>query len=227
MEKNDIQIFEPGVADFENIAVAIRLTDPQNQQRHLGLLLKPDADKPVKLMHLAWHNKFLLEEDFEGKYYFLTTCNGLEETLIEIFVDWLLIVWEKNKDGLPYSLRFNVSENAFSTTGEVKKLELGEGFTCSTFVLECFKCQGYDLIDYSSWPARPEDKTWAERIFNYLEKTSNVDGKHIEAQKEPSVTARFRPEEVAAAANLNNFDGSTLSFSDVEPFSLEVVKKVS
>lgn len=227
MEENDIQIFKSGVSHFDNIAVAIKLTDPETEQRHLGLLLKPDATKPAKLMHLAWHNKFLMEDEFDDDYYYLSTCNGLEETLVEVFVDWLMIVWEKNKDGLPYSLRFNMTDNAFDLSGEVRQLTLGEGFTCSTFILECFKCQGYDLIDYTSWPSRPGDEVWANRIFYFLERTAQVDPKHIEEQKNPSITARFRPEEVAAAANLNNFDGNALSFTDVQPLSNQVIKKVS
>lgn len=211
---------------FEKIAVAIKMSCRERNQRHLGLLLQADSTSPVKLLHLAWHNDLRLEEKFDNDYYCFQTCNGLMDDLIESFVDWLEILWQKNHEGIPYGLIFNEKDMIFGSNGEIGDLKPGQGFTCSSFVLECFKCYGLDLIKYNTWPVRIEDKDWAENIFFFLEKSACPE--HVDAQRKNSNITRFRPEEVAAAATLNDFQGNTpLAFNDVEPLSKHIALKVS
>lgn len=226
MTENSIDVFIDGETKFKNIAIAIKLVNPELQQRHLGLFLKPDGDESVQLLHLAWHNDFRLDKNISSGYFYIPTFNGCEETLAEIFVDWLITVWEENRGGLPYSILYNDADFAFDDSGKVRELSIGEGFTCSTFVLECFKSQGYDLIMYDSWPSRPEDKDWSNTIFSYLEQTG-TEPQHIQVQKTYSTVTRYRPEEVAAAASLSKFDERKLCFEDVIPLSCEIVRKVS
>lgn len=227
MINNKIRAYNGDSDNFKNIAIAIKLICKSRQQRHLGIFIKPDDDRPAKLMHLAWHNDFRLDENIDNGYMLIPTFEGCEETLAEIFVDWLLLVWEENKDGFPYSIMFNAEETSFNTGGEVRELSLGEGFTCSTFVLECFRSQGYELIKYDTWPSRSDDENWADTIYSYLDKTKNIQPEHVSVQRECSAITRYRPEEVAAAANLSNFDGVLLSFQDIHQLSCEIVRVVS
>ncbi|MDX7563504.1 hypothetical protein SJ402_26365 [Klebsiella variicola] len=228
MTENSIGVFVGSETKFKNIAIAIKLVNPAMQQRHLGLFLKPDGDNSVKLLHLAWHNDFRLDDknNISNDYFYLPTFNGCEETLAEIFVDWLITVWEENRDGLPYSIIYNNTDLAFDASGKVRELSIGEGFTCSTFVLECFKSQGYDLIKYETWPSRPEDKDWSTTIFSFLERTGSEPA-HIQVQRTHNTVTRYRPEEVAAAASLSKFDERRLCFEEVIPLSCDIVRIVS
>ncbi|HAV1620259.1 TPA: hypothetical protein JG829_002970 [Enterobacter hormaechei subsp. steigerwaltii] len=226
MIDNSIGVFVGKETKFKNVAIAIKLVNPELQQRHLGLFLKPEGDESVQLLHLAWHNDFRLDNNVGAGYYYLPTFNGCEETLAEIFVDWLITVWEENRDGLPYSILYNDADFAFDASGKVRELSIGEGFTCSTFVLECFKSQGYDLIKYETWPSRPDDINWCGTIFYYLDK-SGTEAQHVLAQRACKTVTRYRPEEVAAAANLSRFDKKKLSFDEVAPLSCDIVRKVS
>lgn len=226
MIENSIGAFVGNETNFKNIAIAIKLVNPELQQRHLGLFLKPDGDDSVRLLHLAWHNDFRLDDTIGNGYFYLPTFNGCEETLAEIFVDWLITVWEENRDGLPYSILYNDTDFAFDTSGKVRGLSIGEGFTCSTFVLECFKSQGYDLIKYETWPSRQDDINWSDTVFYYLENTG-AEEQHVQAQRTCKTVTRYRPEEVAAAANLSRFDKRKLSFDEVASLSRDIVQRVS
>jgi len=226
MLENKAEKYINNVTEFDKIAIAIRMADSSRNQRHLGILLKKEQSDSVKLLHLAWHNDLRLDEDFDDEYYFLQACNGLITEQVESFVDWLEVLWIKNQTGVPYGLIFNEEEMIFGTDGSASQLKPGQGFTCSSFVLECFKCFGLDLIKYNTWPVREEDKEWAERIFFFLGKYASKE--HINAQRATSEVVRFRPEEVAAAASLGDFSLNTpLAFNDVEQLSKAIAQKVS
>lgn len=227
MQGNDVIKYTNDTKCFDKIAVAIKMSCRQRQQRHLGLFIQPDEDKPVKLLHLAWHNDFRLEENFEDDYFCFQTCNGLIDEVIESFVDWLEIVWEKNNSGIPYGLIFNEEEMIFSQSGDLSELKPGQGFTCSSFVLECFKCFALDLIKYNTWPERDDDKHWADNIFYFLERYASKE--HVDAQRDKNnKITRFRPEEVAAAASLGVFsEEMPLDFNQVEPYSKVIAAHVS
>lgn len=211
---------------FDKIAIAIKMSDRDRNQRHLGIFLKSESTATTKLLHLAWHNDLRLDEDFDGGYHCIQACKGLMSDQVESFVDWLELLWENNKTGIPYGLIFDENEMIFGSSGEKNELKPGQGLTCSSFVLECFKCFGLDLIKYNTWPVREEDKDWAEGIFYFLEK--KADPEHIDAQRSISKVTRFRPEEVAAAASLGDFSINTpLSFCDIEPLSIRIAQQVS
>lgn len=228
MEGNSLRQYDRDNEGFNNIAIAITLTSAADQQRHLGIFVKPDPESPAKLLHLAWHNKFKFEEVCEGNYFFVDTCQGMADEMVEMFVDWLAILWEQNEEEIPYALLYSGSERFIDHNGKLGDLIVGQGFTCSTFVLECFKCYGYELIKYTTWPKREDDVAWANHIFLLLDKYSSASKEHIDAQKKmSSEIVRFRPEEVAAAANMSRFDENLLAFDDVEPMSLKIVSRLN
>lgn len=220
--------FDSLTSNIDDIAIAIKLVNPDPRQNHLGLFLKPEEGKSPKLLHLAWHNEFCYDSKIDDGYYYLSTCKNVEKSVVEDFVDWLDNLWKVNGEKIAYSLLFDVSGKAFDDEGLLLNNELGQGFTCSTFVLECFKCYGFQLIKYDTWPKREEDKVWKEKIFYALEfRTDNVDPEHVNKQRNMGDITRYRPEEVAVAANMHDFEAEPLGFNDIEPYSNDLVRRIS
>ncbi|MDB2171184.1 hypothetical protein [Citrobacter farmeri] len=228
MKKIDIEKFDSNSNGIQDIAIAIKLIDASSRQSHLGLFLKPDGIESPKLLHLAWHNDFRYDEIIDDGYFCLSTCKNVEKAVVESFVDWLDSLWDINGKDIAYSLFFNTNEDAFDEQGHLVGTDSNQGFTCSTFVLECFKCYGFQLISYETWPQREDDKKWLDKICYILEHhTRNVDPEHIQKHKAMTDIIRYRPEEVALAANMHEFDSTPLKFCDIEPYSDELVRMIS
>ena len=222
---NGLKNFDSDLNDFKDLAIAIKMTDKETQQCHLGIFLKNELMEQPKMLHLGWHNDFRFELVQGRNYFFLDTCKGINKEIIEDFVDWLATLWEINGSNIPYGLVMDHSKNYISSDTAIIKTEIGQGFTCATFVMQCFKAWGFEFLDTSSWPIREEDIKWKDRVFWLLEKEEGIDMKHIEIQRKDTTIIRFRPEEVAAAANMNDFSSELLlNYEEVEPSGKELVR---
>ena len=111
-------------------------------------------------------------------------------------------VWSQNDSRIPFGLSrpndcFDHETYAF-LIGPTR-----HGLTCATFILALFLEAGLEIVDYDSWPSRPDDVRWQEKIVEPLQKRG-ADPTHIAAvQKGTTIGAvRIRPEEVAGAATL-------------------------
>lgn len=81
--------------------------------------------------------------------------------------------------------------------------------SCATFVLAIFQSLQLPLVDLRSWPTRPEDVPWQEKIVAYLRSSSNpATQAHAERVAQDIGCARLRPEEVAAAASATSLPAS-------------------
>ncbi len=191
-------IFNSSHADINGISVAIGRPDPSQNQQHIGILFI-DADQSPKFLHLAWHYELRKDEpnikylwvdipiDPINKIHLATVC---------------ALIFESNQNGIPYGIC--VDGTGFAEDGSFTSEEKFAGLTCATFVIQVFHSQSYWLVDFEKWPDRADDMTWQNQILDTLQKYASND--HIKAQREKiqKGAARFRPEEVAAAAGLPN-----------------------
>lgn len=132
-----------------------------------------------------------------------------------------------NSKGLPYAPG---RLGKFDSDGSFQLGDGVHGLTCATFVLAVFEHAGLPLVDVSSWPQRSEDQKFRELIVEALqrdlaklrqkleiytlegvaERVSSTRARvehlehHIEVLRSAPVSARFRPEEVAAASSLDD-----------------------
>lgn len=193
--------------EVKHLAIAIKEFGPQ--QRHVGIFFRPDGEG-LQIIHLGWHDDFRCH-DANTDYYWIP-CAGLDPIVLANIADWLSIVWQVNGSAIPYSIK-PFDGDPFDETGKLNRRELGDGFTCATFVLWVFWHSHIELIDKESWRDRPEDQQWREGIIKMLRDTVPYAELHIKAQEEYiNKAARYRPEEVAGTAG--TFSGKPIAFDE-------------
>jgi hypothetical protein len=197
----------PGAtAGADLLAIAVRAVD--GEQRHVGVVHRREGDAP-KLLHLAWHHD--LRDEVFGNDYFSATPD-LPEAIQRFLAGLCRRVAARYRDsGLPYGLRYD-GRGFEVATGEVALDGAGGGLTCATFVLALFASYGVHLLDVKNWSSRSEDREWQEKILRALARTNALRA-HIEAVRNDLGCARFRPEEVVAAAAYSSFP---VSFADAQ-----------
>lgn len=191
---------------------------------HIGVLYRDDTDEVVCL-HLAYHLD--LRKDPPGKMHaWIQLPSQIWPTArLEAISGMWELVWleqeklkeqgkaEKGKPhhGVPYAFRF--VESRATPEGKLE-IATGEyGFTCATFVLALFRAAVTELVDVDNWPARADDANWHRAMIEYLrcdddlpEGVSHEDiENHLEHLESEVGCARFRPEEVAAAASRTEY----------------------
>lgn len=189
-----VPIQYPTVA-IDSIAVAI---SGSASQRHLGLLYHLKESEPRHL-HLAFH--FRLKNDPLPPSIAAVDCPGLDPDEKADFARWINTVWRANGNRIPYGINFWKGVR-FDPAGNFNPVDDGIGLTCATFVLSVFQNHGFNILDVSSWLARPEDTAFFEAIMTALT-NDGADTSYIAAQRNDMREAiRIRPEEVAASAYL-------------------------
>ncbi len=190
--------FNGSFDDIDGVCIAIGRPDSQGEQQHIGLLFI-DADGQVKFLHLAWH--YRLQKDLPSNHYlwldtFLDPINKIH------LATFCAAIFESNKTGIPYGL--SIDGTGFDTEGHFITAEPHLGLTCATFVIQVFHSQGFFIIDFEKWPCREDDGVWQSAILEILDSHAAAEYMSVQRQKIQQGAARFRPEEVAAAAALPN-----------------------
>lgn len=197
--------------------LAVSLTGDEHQ-RHLGMLARGE-DGTLNLIHLGWYNYFKCDIPPDNGGW--VECHHVQDDLQQLFADWLFSVWSENKDSVPYGFCYRPEDEYFGLGNSYVNFEPGKGLTCATFVLECFKRFELHLIDHQSWIFREEDNLWKKQIIQRLRELADrfrTPEDHIKAlEHNIDEDARFRPEEVAAAAS--HYQGESLTFDQVRPLS--------
>jgi hypothetical protein len=106
-------------------------------------------------------------------------------------------VWINHIGNIPYG--FSYEGSAFNPDGSFVPPPIGQGLTCSTFVVKVVSSAGFNLLDMTSWQGSDGDDEWRAKIVGWLEKCENVDKGHIDALREDNNAMRIRPEHVIAA----------------------------
>ena len=183
---------EPEVAD--SIAhAAIQLSRSEPQQTHLGVLHREKSQ--LKLLHLPWHNR--LQNELAEDASAVAIELDLPALRLAQVAGISRLVWRENENGgVPYA--FSAPVSAFGEAGDFQPREGLIGLTCATFVMAVFSRAGLDLIDATDWPEREEDTEWQERMLQLLAQFGASE-EHTSAVRGEVGSARYRPEEVAAA----------------------------
>jgi hypothetical protein len=192
-------VFNSSLDDIDGICVAIGRPHIEQDQQHIGILFM-DADAKPKFLHLAWHYD-LRKDEPNDKYLWLDVpidpINKIHLATV------CALVFQSNEEGIPYGIC--IDGTGFAEDGFFTATEQYAGLTCATFVIQVFHSQNYFIVDFDKWEYKAEDKHWQVQILEAL-KICSASQEHINAQREKiqKGAARFKPEEVAAAAALPN-----------------------
>lgn len=206
---------EVDLASLKDAGLAIRLTDPPYS--HCGILFRTEGET-VHLLHLAFHHR--LERQPSAVDYEWVQLQ-LPPLRLESVAALCELIWRQHQKGdeIPYALRFLRSQ--FAPTGALLLGTTEHGLTCATFILAVLRGASVELLTVDQWPPRPDDESQQRFVLQILDRWKDVAseqerpalGKHIAAVQRESGCARFRPEEVVAAAS---FTSLPVPFADAE-----------
>jgi hypothetical protein len=192
-----------------------------NPHGHVGLAYR--EREQVRFLHLEWHY-WLSHAELHRPYAWVVSPLPAEHAML--VAARCRRIARLFKKGLPYAPRFRATR-----FDDDSALVLGEGehgFTCATFVLAVFEHAGLPLLDIAAWPVRPEDEPFRDDVVRsmikelsrlpqrrkdveltdpakaqrYRDRLAELERHIPKVQAEP-ISARFRPEEVAAASSFD------------------------
>lgn len=197
----EIKFYPNNSLDDINI-LSIALTSINAKQRHIGILYT-DSGNTEKLLHFAWYKK-LRNDNPKDKYIWYDIA--LDEINKITLSAWCEVIFHANQNNIPYDI--NMYGTSFDETGEFQKTQTYSGLTCATFVMQVFHSHGLKIIDLANWPIREEDKTWqfniAKTLLEEIPLINRAPYLKTKLQEIMLGVQRFRPEEVAAAAILED-----------------------
>jgi hypothetical protein len=200
----------------EGVAIAIKKFS--EDQLHLGILCKDEESSDI--IHLSGH--FSLRKSVhldQYNYVNITQLSNIDHTHM---LAYILSVLDQNQATIPYG---PCDGGGFDQSGAYSG-NVGDGLTCSSFVVTSFESQGFDFIDKSTWPEREDDKNWQEMIigdFRREHADSEESIAHFDKQLRKIGALRYRPHEVAASVTFSDYKKS---FEDIAPISLKIKNEV-
>ena len=213
-------LYERALSSIAHAAVAIRTVDPG--QRHVGVLHRDVGSDEVLLLHLAWHHD--LRNQSPGKSYFWIDIPLPTRRLRQVAAICRK-VWRSNGRAVPYA--FSPPNDCFDQlTGRFLIGPSRFGLTCATFVLAVFEAAGLPLVQYETWPIhRAGDREWQEHVVRQLQESNPpASAEHIVAVQGQIGGERFRPEEVAAAASVEELP---VAFPTANGLSEELLRRLN
>lgn len=215
--KIELRKHDAELPDDVNLALVIRGETSEDGQRHTGFVVRNLLGEYL-LFHLGGNNRFA-KSQFTAHYRYLLVPALQPETETAI-ISFLSILYEATGGKIPYSIGWDEREY-FDDQNALVGMEVGDGFTCATFVLESFKRYGLDMVARETWPLTAGDAEWQAGIIE----VADLRPEQFVAQVEKvGKYPRFRPEHALGSAH--HFTGARLPYSTVAPAGLEVVAEM-
>lgn len=189
------------VPDSAIAAVAIkRIQQSPREQYHVGLLYRPDAGAPPRMLHLGWHHQ--LNDAVVGDSYACVLLTGLPKLLAPFVVTTCkLAAAAPENQKMPYGFGYQVNSVRQDPTTGVITLHGPSGLTCATFVLAMLDVAGFVLLDLATWEAREGDERWKDAVLDLLEQ-HGASPEHVESVRADRSHTRVRPDDVAGGADI-------------------------
>lgn len=196
------------VPDSAIAAVAIKRV--AGEQYHVGLVYRPDAGAPLRLLHLGGHHR--LKDEVLRNSYSCVLLAGLPRTLAPtVVMNCKLAAEAPENRHLPYGFGYQVDSVRQDPATGVITLHGPSGLTCATFVLAILDVAGFILLDLGTWQERPGDHEWKDFVIAELERTW-ASAEHVESVRGDRSHTRVRPDDVAGGADVGanvDFDSAT------------------
>ncbi|MBB4480834.1 hypothetical protein [Rhizobium etli] len=207
---------------FENVdVVGLAIGRSNATQNHIGFLYLSDTGP--RMLHLAWHHRLRNDNPYDDPWraYVWADFNLEDEENRSALAAVVATVWINHTEEIPYG--FSYEGSAFNADGSFVPPPIGQGLTCSTFVVKVISSAGFDLLDMTSWQDRDGDAEWRLKIVGWLEGTDGVDKGHIDALREDVNAMRIRPEDVIAAGTSSPWP---VDFGDANVIAQQVLAEL-
>jgi hypothetical protein len=220
-------VFDSSIENLDIVGIGIQSVSSNNNEQHVGVLYR-NNDNKIKLLHLAFH-KLLREDDFSDQ--FLWVDISLDKANKMHFATICQLIINSNQNGIPYGL--GVDDSKFGNQGQFTPAGEFAGLTCATFIMQLFHSQGFYIVDIEKWKKRKSDKKWQIQIMQRVEKyikdkglTKPYTSDFINYQKRliRNGSARYKPEEVTAAAALEN---PPHDFHSIRPHANQILNQLN
>lgn len=220
-----IQLHSPLQRPFSDIQyIGVAICGSQ-QQRHVGILFRTNKNENPRILHLPFHNRLVCESPDHSYYW--THCSGFSDDEQLQLAVWFDRVWAVNGSRVPYGIAYSSTGHFDPITGTFVPSDQNCGLTCATFVMALFEDFAFPVLDAASWQPRDNDAEWQRQIVDALQSDMNkhptlYTATHLADQiKNIGIAVRYRPEEVAASANISATP--PLMFENAVPFGKEVL----
>ena len=166
---------------------------------HTGVLYQRAADGELRVLDLAFH--FRMRDEPADRWSGASVTPTLDSIQCELIATYCeMTASHLPRQSVPYALRY--TDGRFDDGAYVQGND--RGLTCATFVLALVRAAtGLEMLDRSTWRARPEDEEAHRQLVETLEdwhQKGRVDRAHVEGVRAEVGCMRYRPEEVAAAS---------------------------
>ncbi len=189
---------------FSKDQLVIGFTDGSLGGGHIGIAFH-SAKEGMKLLHLCAHLR-LQTDDFppNSPEFWVATIVELPSAASKQLVAIIRAI-SKRLPKINYGLNFLAASGSFDAQGHYKAPKGSDGLTCATFVSTVFRDLRCPLILETTWKPEPKNIEWGEAVYAWLV-NSKADPTHLAAVKGNIVGLRIRPDEVAAAADIERKD---------------------
>jgi hypothetical protein len=182
-----------GVDEVDLVGYAIRRTGAR--QFHVGLLYK--FGKKVYLRHQCRHLEVTEEEAVHPDYLWtnIAALSTLNKRLIANKMS------RAGGDKVPYGIGYRV-EGGYIDRKTMKYVvtELGDGLTCSTYIVAALETLGFTPLDRPTWNPTEEDSLWQAQMIDRQVQANPASKEHFEAAKGHVGEPRYRPDQLVASA---------------------------
>ena len=206
---------------LSHLGIAILRAD--ERQHHIALMYEA-SDGTICLSHLRWHQDFHGRDPLDARYYW-NSVSGIHETNRKVVASWLESL-AAAPQRIGYGFSFEGCEFIATPTGTISFVSKipGKGLTCATFVILVFDRLGFQMLNLESWPQRVEDATWQAEIIGKLRLHSTMSQEELALLAGDVGSVRFRPIEVAAASQLENWP---VNFDDAAALADQILAEVA
>ena len=189
--------------DRTRVGIGLCVTDATIPLTHAGLVHWEPGEEPY-VLHLAFHA--IVRDEPIGKL-------ALDLFWSELPLDddgaAAVAGYCRRIGKRPPFVRYGIAYEG-GTLAEDGTAVLGGsavGLTCATYVLALLRSFNHDIIVLDTWPPRADDDPWHAHILKMLigfhcKNKDVLSPEHIVAVSRERGCARYRPEEVAAAAGV-------------------------
>ena len=177
-----------------------------SRQYHCGFSVF-SASGAVEVIHLQFSGIITTELPKEPMLYVLCDVDSFRADTI---TDRAMQIARRHQN-IAIKFAFSSPETEWFSEGGFALLgEDNIGLTCSHFVLALFGFAGLPLAQVGTWPDRPEDREWQERMIgrirDSLYEVTDEAATHLERVATEIGMKRVRPDEVGGAALADEAD---------------------